>query len=375
MHYCLLHNIVHTPLLLISYCRGYSEFLVRNRLLETQTNMQVLLEHLLAKAKKDIISRFVVGGIVGWNNKVLCLKRMSNDFMPRIYELPSGKVEAEESLSEALIREVKEETNLNITQICDYLGYFDYQSRSGNKTRQFNFMVDCDVATSKVQLDTKEHEGYSWISRDEIDNYNITDNIKIFLKAYFLKATTKIQSLSLITEAIKSNIERFVVGSVIHHDDRILCLKRASNDFMGGIDELPSGKVEQGEPLEYALLREVKEETGLQIGTIDSYLGHFDYKSKSGVNTRQFNFSVTPIAVSPVTLSQEHEGFAWITSHELQRYSLSEEVKIIVKNYFDKVAQELLPTIVIENTEVSKKRKIKEVTKSKEKAKAKKAKL
>ncbi|MEG8183963.1 NUDIX domain-containing protein [Nocardia terpenica] len=114
----------------------------------------------------------------------------------------------------------------------------------------------------------------------------------------------------LVTDADRDGVQQLVVGAVIQHDGRILLLKRPSDDFLGGIWELPSGKVEPGEALDQALTREVKEETGLDVVRIGRYLGEFDYRSGSGKKSRQFNFVVEVAAVEPVTLL-EHDTYAW----------------------------------------------------------------
>ena len=61
-------------------------------------NIENLLE---AKAKEDGIEKIVVGGVItDENNKVLILRRKSDDFLGGIDELPSGKLEAGESIFE-----------------------------------------------------------------------------------------------------------------------------------------------------------------------------------------------------------------------------------------------------------------------------------
>ncbi|RME79141.1 MAG: NUDIX domain-containing protein [Methanobacteriota archaeon] len=81
----------------------------------------------------------VVGALVVKRRKVLILKRkQSDDFLPGLWELPSGKVEDGEDLIEALNREVEEETSQRIKRVTDYAGHFDYLSKSGKKKRQFN---------------------------------------------------------------------------------------------------------------------------------------------------------------------------------------------------------------------------------------------
>ncbi len=79
---------------------------------------------------------------------------------------------------------------------------------------------------------------------------------------------------------------------------------------MGGIWELPSGKVEPGETLDAALTREVTEETGLTVTGILAYAGSFDYESGSGRKSRQFNFAVDVARPEPVKLT-EHDAYAW----------------------------------------------------------------
>ncbi|MGW5052196.1 NUDIX domain-containing protein [Actinokineospora sp. NPDC004072] len=84
-----------------------------------------LLDRLTDEAKADGVRQFVVGGVVVDEGSVLLLKRPADDFMGGIYELPSGKVDLEEALDVALVREVKEETGLDVREIGAYLGCFD----------------------------------------------------------------------------------------------------------------------------------------------------------------------------------------------------------------------------------------------------------
>jgi 8-oxo-dGTP diphosphatase len=110
--------------------------------------------------------------------------------------------------------------------------------------------------------------------------------------------------------AIADGVEQPVVGAIVRRGGEVLLLKRPADDFMGGIWELPSGKVEPGESLDAALAREVAEETGLTVTGILAYAGSFDYQSGSGRRSRQFNFAVS-VAGDQVRLT-EHDAFAWV---------------------------------------------------------------
>lgn len=62
-----------------------------------------------------------------------------------------------------------------------------------------------------------------------------------------------------------------VVAAVIVQDGRVFCAKRPMDKILGGLWEFPGGKVEPGESLEEALIREIKEELGIEI-TITKHL-------------------------------------------------------------------------------------------------------
>lgn len=138
-----------------------------------------LLERLSARAESEGVRQFVVGGIVEDGGKVLLLRRPEDDFMGGIFELPSGKVEAGETLDGALIREIKEETNLDVTDIREYIGSFDYTSASGKKSRQFTFAVS---VAQHEPVELHEHDAYLWGSLE--DELSVTDAVQEVFRKY-----------------------------------------------------------------------------------------------------------------------------------------------------------------------------------------------
>lgn len=134
----------------------------------------------------------------------------------------------------------------------------------------------------------------------------------------------------LTAEAEHDGVQQLVVGAVVQHDGKVLLLQRPEADFMGGIFELPSGKVEAGEALDTALIREVKEESGLDVAAIRDYLGSFDYTSGSGKKSRQFNFAVDVAAAGPIEL-QEHDAYTWTALTE--EPPVTDAVKDVLSKY------------------------------------------
>lgn len=139
-----------------------------------------LLDELVARATADDVGRLVVGAVIAESGKVLLLRRPIGDFMGGVYELPSGKVETGESLIDALIREVREETALTVTEINRYLGSFDYTSGSGRRTRQHNFAV---TVQTPLDIILTEHTHAAWTST-AADDYPVTDAVRQVLKEY-----------------------------------------------------------------------------------------------------------------------------------------------------------------------------------------------
>ena len=134
----------------------------------------------------------------------------------------------------------------------------------------------------------------------------------------------------------RDGIQKVVVGAVIRCGDLVLLLKRQSDDFMGGLVELPSGMVDPGEEIIEALKREVQEETGLTIESLDSFIGTFDYTSGSGKKTRQLNF-LTRVQEREVRLNPgEHTEYYWLSpdAKDFQSLNISKKTRQIIKKAF-----------------------------------------
>lgn len=136
----------------------------------------------------------------------------------------------------------------------------------------------------------------------------------------------------LLEKAEKGKIEKNVVGAVIINDQgKILIMSRKLEDFMGGIDELPSGNMEIGEDIPTALAREVKEETNCELNEILYYIDSFDYESGSGKNARQYNFVIKVSGTDNIVLT-EHDSYSWQTFEEIINDSkVTNEVKKTIK--------------------------------------------
>ncbi len=135
---------------------------------------------------KKIIQKVVLAAVIMKDKKVLILQRNKKEkIFPNMWELPSGKKELLESSKKCLIREVKEETGLDI-QIIIPISVFDYQIEKPDEVRdstQINFLVK-PISNNKVKL-SPEHQKFAWISKNEIEKYELSQATKESIKKAF----------------------------------------------------------------------------------------------------------------------------------------------------------------------------------------------
>ncbi|QVQ54034.1 NUDIX domain-containing protein [Spiractinospora alimapuensis] len=139
----------------------------------------------------------------------------------------------------------------------------------------------------------------------------------------------------LVGDAERDGVEKFVVGAVVHDVGRVLILRRSAvDDFLPGIEELPSGGVDPGEDLFQALARELGEEIGWHrpIALDAGFVACFDYTTGSGRRARQFTFSLAHDS-SPITLSAEHTALRWITPAEVDDTDLTPESRQVITTW------------------------------------------
>lgn len=143
---------------------------------------------LASQARTDGMEQFAVGAVIKINDKFLLLERNPDDFLGGLVEIPGGKIDQNESIEDALIREVLEETSLTVTKIIKYLESFDYLSGTSKKTRIFNFLVQ--TAEDKIKINPDEHINFFLKNYDEIikERLNISNEcMKIIETADRLK--------------------------------------------------------------------------------------------------------------------------------------------------------------------------------------------
>lgn len=105
----------------------------------------------------------VVAAIIIQGEKVFATQRGYGEFKDG-WEFPGGKIEEGETPQEALVREIKEELDVDIEvgELLDVVEY-DYP--------QFHLSMDCFICKIKSgELVLKEHEAAKWLTKDTLDS-------------------------------------------------------------------------------------------------------------------------------------------------------------------------------------------------------------
>lgn len=137
-------------------------------------------------------------------------------------------------------------------------------------------------------------------------------------------------------EASKEGITHLSTGVAVVQDDRILLVRRSVDDFLGGYYELPGGGVEEGETIEQAAKREVKEETGLIASKVITTFKGFDYATNKKPRVRQVNLLIKTKSYN-VHLSSEHDDYLWAKQNDIEKIKITDSMTDCLNDAFTRI--------------------------------------
>lgn len=123
-----------------------------------------------------------VGAVIICNGKILLEKRKSEPGMGR-WSIPGGLVELGENIEQAVMREVKEETGLEVEK-PELFDVVDNVIRDEDDRIKYHFvMVDYFLkfksGTLKAASDAEE---LRWVILDEVEKYDLTSTFRAFFQ-------------------------------------------------------------------------------------------------------------------------------------------------------------------------------------------------
>lgn len=107
----------------------------------------------------------VVAAIIQKENKILATKRGYGEFI-NMWEFPGGKIESGETKEQALLREIKEELNIEIS-VDKFAIDIEYQYPN------FYLFMSCFMCSIKEgSIELLEHNDGKWITKEELNTLN-----------------------------------------------------------------------------------------------------------------------------------------------------------------------------------------------------------
>ncbi len=209
------------------------------------------------------------------DSKLLLLQRASNKLEPGRWGVPGGKLEKKETPEQAAVRELSEETGISLEHLSQvrYVGALYIRKPT----------VDYVYHLLKVQVDqmpdiclSNEHESYKWASLKDLEEMPLMAGGKEILD-YYRK--------TLIKKRSGASVNAYLI---LRHKDEILFYLRKNTGYCDGMWSLVAGHVEDGEPASTAMIRETREEIGIELSSSQIKVVHVMHRKTNRLNVDVF---------------------------------------------------------------------------------------
>ena len=233
----------------------------------------------MAQRQVRKVQRVAAYAVILRDDDVLLSRLASRLTSKELWTLPGGGLEHGEDPRDAVVREVHEETGLDV-EIGETAHVYSFHQR--NTWRQGR---RADAHSLRIVYD-------GWVPVDapeprvvEVDGSTAEAAWKPL--AQVLDGT--IPTVSLVTEVLEKHrpfrLQRVAAYALVVRDDRLLLVRNSGRGPHPGGWTLPGGGIDHGESPRAALVREVAEETGLtcEVGDVlDVTDAHFEGTAPSG---------------------------------------------------------------------------------------------
>jgi 8-oxo-dGTP pyrophosphatase MutT (NUDIX family) len=220
--------------------------------------------------------------------------------------LPGGQMDSGESVEETCIREVQEETGLEV-RVTKLVGVYSTPHRittyaDGNRWQivGISFIAERTGGTLGLSNETTE---VGFFTQEEIAAMDVLEPHRERIK----DALTNQEAAFFREKMSERRLNKYqAAGGVLHHQGKLLLLRKLRVPEL----RLPKGHIEPGETPEEAALREVGEEggyTGLKVvASLGTGIAEFDLPTRPEHIVREDFFFLLE-AVGPEPIKQERD--------------------------------------------------------------------
>jgi 8-oxo-dGTP diphosphatase len=107
-----------------------------------------------------------------------------------------------------------------------------------------------------------------------------------------------------------------VVAGIIFNGTDVLIAKRAQNKSQAGLWEFPGGKIEFGESSEECLIRELREELGIEVVVNHFIMENVHHYDKVSIKLQAFHCQY----LSGEIELNAHDEVRWVQRHQLKDF-------------------------------------------------------
>jgi 8-oxo-dGTP diphosphatase len=183
------------------------------------------------------------------DGKVLLLERASGKSEPNKWGAPAGKLEKNEDPLDGAVRELFEETGIRLKHPSQIRAVGSLFVRRPTLDFVFHmFKVEIDQFPDVTISD--EHVNYKWTTAQDREELILVPGAKEALRYYYKKNRKG------------SSVNSYLI---LEQEGKILCQLRKNTGYCDGMWSLVAGHVEEGEGATAAMVREAKEEIGIEI--------------------------------------------------------------------------------------------------------------
>jgi 8-oxo-dGTP diphosphatase len=123
---------------------------------------------------------------IKYQNKILIIKesdKYADGTNAGKFDVPGGRIKPGQRFDESLLREIKEETGLEVKIGQSFFANEWRPVVKGVEWQVVGMFFECESASDKVIL-SQDHSEYLWINPADFKNYNLIENLQPAFEAY-----------------------------------------------------------------------------------------------------------------------------------------------------------------------------------------------
>lgn len=206
------------------------------------------------------------------DNKLLLLQRAYGNFESGKWGVPAGKLEGDETPLEGAKRELFEETGISPKNFQQVNSLYIQKPEVAYVFHLFKVELD---QIPEVIL-SNEHQSYKWATPKEIEELPLMAGAN---EALQLLRTSFVKKRSF------ASVNAYLI---LEQENKILFHLRKNTGYCDGMWGLVAGHVEDGESSSEAMIREAREEIGIELNSSQIRVVHVMHRQTNRLNVDIF---------------------------------------------------------------------------------------